>query len=117
MHKARRVLSMVRGIAAIVALFFVVGCAGIEPPTPVEVISHPLGTEPLRIGMTKEHVVSIWGKPDAINKIGVSKGVGGTSREEWVYYSRYSGIPIDGGYLSKAKHLYFDGNHLVRFSK
>ena len=106
---------MVRYAIIIFLLLCIIGCAGVEPPMPDDVISHPLGTESLRVGMTKEEVISLWGKPDAVNKTGVSKGLGGTSREEWIYYPRYSGIPIDGGYLSKTKRLYFDGNNLVRY--
>lgn len=108
---------MIRFLTVLFLLLFTVGCAEIEPPTPDQVISHPLGTEPLRLGMTKEAVISLWGKPDVINKIGVSKTLGGTQREEWVYHPRYSGIPIDTGYLSKAKFLYFDGNNLIRFGE
>ena len=65
------------------------------------------------IGMTKDEVVSIWGQPDVINKIGISKGLGGTKKEEWIYHPSYSGVPVDKGYLSKARYLYFDGNNLV----
>lgn len=94
---------------------FIVGCAEIEPPTPDEIISRPLGGDPLRVGMTKDEVISVWGQPDVINAIGVSKGLGGTKKEEWIYYPAYSGVPVDKGYLSKARYLYFDGNNLVRF--
>jgi len=99
---------------AIISLF-VLGCAGIEPPTPEEIMTHPFGKDPLRIGMTKAEVISIWGDPDVINELGIGKGVGGSKKEEWVYYPSYSAVPIDKGYLSKAKYLYFDGNNLVRF--
>jgi len=94
---------------------FVLGCAEITPPMPDQIITHPLGTDPLNVGMTKEEVLSIWGQPDVINKIGISKGLGGTKKEEWIYHAAYSGVPVDKGYLSKARYLYFDGDNLVRF--
>ncbi|PIU41247.1 MAG: hypothetical protein COS99_06485 [Candidatus Omnitrophica bacterium CG07_land_8_20_14_0_80_42_15] len=95
---------------------FLVGCAGIEPPTPEQVINNPLGTDPLRVGMTKDEVVSIWGKPDVVNQAGLSKGLGGTKKEEWAYYPEYSNVPIpvSKGYMKKTKYLYFDGNNLVQ---
>lgn len=108
---------MIKFLLILVLLVSFIGCAEITPPTPDQVIKHPLGTDPLRIGMTKEEVIFMWGRPDIINKIGISKGLGGTKKEEWVYYPAYSGVPLDKGYLSKTRHLYFDGNHLVRFRK
>ena len=102
--------------AIILALsVFVLGCGEITPPTPDEIISRPLGGDPLDIGMSKDEVISIWGQPDVVNRIGISKGLGGTKKEEWIYYPTYSGVPVDKGYLSKTRYLYFDGNNLVRF--
>ena len=47
------------------------GCAEIHPfETPSEVLKHPLGTDPIRLGMTKEEVKGLWGQPDKANKLG-----------------------------------------------
>ncbi len=91
-----------------------VGCAEINPfEAPAEVIKHPLGTESIHTGSTKEAVIKEWGKPDIINNLG-SEDQTGTQKEEWVYKSRpISPIPVDAGYLSKNKYLYFDGNYLT----
>ena len=108
-------MTKVLGVFFILSIFLV-GCAGIEPPTPEQVINNPFGTDPLSVGMTKDEVVSIWGKPDAVNQVGLSKGLGGTKKEEWVYHAEYSDVPISvsKGYMKKTKHLYFDGNNLVQ---
>lgn len=106
---------MIRYAVILILLSFIIsGCAEIEPPSPEEILRHPLGKGPLSIGMVKEEVVSIWGEPDVINQEdGISRT--GTVKEEWVYHARYSNIPLDAGYLSKTRHLNFDGNNLVRF--
>ena len=90
------------------------GCAEINPfEAPEEVIRHPLGTESIKIGMSKEEVIKKWGKPDIINKLGAQDATG-SQREEWIYKARqYAAIPVDAGYLSKNKYLYFDGNNLT----
>ena len=94
-----------------------VGCAEINPfEAPQEVLKHPLGTESIRTGSTKEAVIKEWGKPDIINKLG-AEDQSGALKEEWIYRARpISPVPIDAGYLSKNKYLYFDGNHLVLIS-
>ena len=94
-----------------------VGCAEINPfEAPAEVLKHPLGTESIRTGSTKEAVIKEWGKPDIINKLGAEDETG-SLKEEWVYKSKLiSPIPVDAGYLSKNKYLYFDGNHLTSIS-
>jgi hypothetical protein len=91
------------------------GCAEINPfEAPEEVIRHPLGTESIKIGMHKEEVIKEWGKPDIINKMGTQQDATGTQQEEWIYKARqYAAIPVDAGYLSKNKYLYFDGNNLT----
>ena len=93
------------------------GCAEIDPfEAPGEVIRHPLGTESIKIGMSKEEVISKWGKPHIINELGAAD-TSGTQREEWVYKAqRLTPVPIDAGYLYKNKYLYFDGNNLTRIS-
>ncbi|MFH1996065.1 MAG: hypothetical protein ABIJ27_03595 [Candidatus Omnitrophota bacterium] len=106
-------------------LFFVVcvsilafgcgGCAGINPPLPDEVLRRPLGTDTIKIGMTKDEVRKFWGEPDEINEADGGQRWKG-DREEWVYRGQYSAIPIDAGFLSKTKVLHFDGKHLTNIS-
>ncbi|MBN2097375.1 MAG: hypothetical protein JW714_02720 [Candidatus Omnitrophica bacterium] len=98
---------------------FLLGCAEIQPPTPEQVMRQPLGESPLRIGMTKEKVQSIWGEPDLV-RIADTAAQGrvvaqGTVKEEWIYRGRYPNLPINVDYLSETQHLFFDGSHLVRF--
>lgn len=88
------------------------GCAAITMPTTDYVVDHPLGTESIRIGMTKQQVESLWGKPDEI-KLMEDKAKWKGTREVWVYRAQYGAIPIDAGYLSKTKKLYFDGENLT----
>lgn len=94
------------------------GCAGMEsPPTPENILSHPLGTSPLRIGMTKDEVRSIWGDPDSIKHIGESTNMGATEKVEWVYNARATNLPINYANLSKPMHLYFDGKNLTSYNQ
>ena len=89
------------------------GCSVIENiPSPEEIIEHPLGTESIKIGMTKKQVESIWGKPDEIRMV-EDKDKWSGAREMWVYRAQYGAIPVDAGYLSKSKKLYFDGDNLT----
>ena len=91
-----------------------VGCAEIQPPSPGEVIQHPFGNGPLRIGMTKNEVKGIWGEPDQVTPLG--KDQWSAIKEQWVYKARYPGVPADLGYVSKDKTLEFDGDNLVSFN-
>ncbi len=93
--------------------FSLIGCAEITPPSPVEVLRHPLGRGLLEIGMTKGKVTSIWGEPDDIVDLGTNEW--GASREQWIYRARYSRVPIDAGYISRTKYLYFEGDVLTRW--
>jgi len=88
------------------------GCSTLEVADPKEVIKHPLGTETIRLGMTKEEVESIWGKPDDVTTVDEKDKKMGT-REVWIYRAQYGAIPVDAGYLSKTKKLYFDGENLT----
>jgi hypothetical protein len=112
--KGGAVLKIV-ALAGLCCVFLFAGCAGIQPPTPDEVMSHPLGTESIKIGMTKEQVESLWGKPDEIRQVEDKTRWKG-SREEWVYRPKYGAlvpVPVDAGYLSRTKRLHFDGNNLT----
>ena len=105
----KKALLLCCSLALLVSLW---GCAGIEPPTPDEVLRKPLGTDAVKLGMTKHQVLELWGEPDEINDVTDKERWKGP-REEWVYRGQYSAIPIDAGYLSKTKCLYFDGNNLT----
>ncbi len=93
------------------------GCAEIDPfQTPGEVIRQPLGQESIRVGMSKEEVISKWGEPDLVNELS-AKDACGSREEEWVYKAkRITPVPLDSGYLHKNKYLYFDGNNLTLIS-
>jgi hypothetical protein len=94
-------------IAALVA-----GCAGIEPPSPNDMLRQPLGSSSLKVGMTKDQVESMWGKPDDIRTVENKEKWGG-SREMWIYRAQAKAVPVDIDYLSNTKRLYFDGNNLT----
>lgn len=94
----------------------ILGCAGIMPPSPDDVVSHPLGTESVKIGMTKAQVEGLWGKPDDLTTV-EDKDKWKGSREVWVYRAQYTAIPVDAGYLSKTKKLYFDGDNLTNIGE
>ena len=102
--------------AAILTLASIYGCSAIQVPDAEDVISHPLGTESIKIGMSKQQVESVWGKPNDIRMVeNKEKWQGG--REVWIYRAQYGSIPVDAGYLSKTKKLYFDGNNLTEIGE
>lgn len=105
-------------IAAILTMgIFLTGCSMVETvPTPGDVIKHPIGTESIKIGMTKAQVEEIWGRPDDVRMVENKEKWGG-SREMWVYHAQYGSIPVDAGYFSKDKKLYFDGNNLTNIGE
>ena len=92
------------------------GCADIPLPTPNEIIERPIGTSSVKIGMTKDKIKELWGDPDQINIVEDKEKWGG-SRVEWIYTAAYSSIPVDAGYLSKTKKLYFDGDNLTNIAE
>lgn len=94
------------------ALTGLYGCNTLTIPSPDEIIKKPLGTESVKIGMTKSQVESIWGKPDSVTTA-ESKDKWSTQREVWTYDAHYGAIPVDAGYLSNSKKLYFDGENLT----
>ncbi len=93
------------------------GCAEINPfEAPGEIMRHPLGRESIRVGMSKEEVISKWGEPNIVNSL-PTIDASGSRGEEWVYKAkRYTPVPIDSGYLHKNQYLYFDGNNLTLIS-
>lgn len=104
-------------LLSILGIFLISGCAEIDPfKTPVEIIRRPLGPESIKIGMSKEEVISKWGEADIVNKLS-TKDASGSQGEEWVYKARrYTPVPLDAGYLHKNKYLYFDGKNLIEIS-
>lgn len=97
-------------------LGFLCGCSAIEVPSAEDVLKHPLGTESIKIGMSKQQVESIWGKPDDIRTVDNKEKYHGR-REVWTYHAQYGSIPVDAGYLSKTKKLYFDGENLTEIGE
>lgn len=91
------------------------GCSIIQIPDPDDVARHPLGTESVKIGMTKQEVESLWGRPNEITTAEDKERWQGT-REVWIYHAQYTNVPVDAGYLSKTKRLYFDGNNLTNIT-
>ena len=94
------------------ASIFLYGCSAIIIPNPQDIVKHPLGTESIKVGMTKEQVESIWGKPSQVKQV-EDKAKWQGSREVWIYRAQYGSVPFDAGYLSTTKKLYFDGNNLT----
>ena len=86
------------------------------PPAPQEIIKTPIGTSSVKIGMTKNQVVDLWGEPDSKRTMENADKWAGT-REEWLYRGRYKNLPVDAGYLSKTKKLYFDGDNLTNIAE
>ena len=91
------------------------GCTTLAIPTPDEIIKKPLGTESVKIGMTKDQVESLWGKPDQVTMV-ENKQKWSSPREVWTYNAQYGAIPVDAGYLSNTQKLYFDGENLTEIA-
>lgn len=94
---------------------FLSGCADIEIPKGEQFLKDPIGEGSLRIGMTKDQVVSVYGEPDF--KGPVSSEEWNQPREEWVYSATASTLPVGAGYLSEDLYLYFDGENLTNISR
>jgi len=91
------------------------GCSIFHPVKPQEALKHPLGTDSLKVGMTKEQVKSLLGEPDSIAPLERSADILSTERQEWVYDARYSDLPVKADYLGKSMTLIFDGDNLVSY--
>ncbi len=98
----------------LVLLLFISGCAGVEVPRTEDFLRQPLGKGGLTLGMSQAQVLEKYGPPD-IKSQAVSPGWR-SSREEWVYGARYSGLPVGVGYLAEDLYLYFDGDNLTNIS-
>ena len=111
----RRIDSLAIIILAIFMAPLICGCSTLAIPTPDEILKKPLGTESIKVGMTKQQVESIWGKPNQIKTVD-NKQKWSSPREVWTYTARYGSIPVDAGYLSRTQKLYFDGENLTEIS-
>jgi len=102
--------------AIVLMVMFVYGCAEIKPTDPIEAVTHPvIGVDSsLRPGMTKDEIKSEWGDPDQMIERGTNEL--GAPKVEWIYNGRYRGVPMDIKYLSKTKHMIFEGNVLTKWS-
>jgi hypothetical protein len=111
----RQKSKMRRSIFILVGVFliFLSGCAELNPPHPVDILTHPLGKGPLRSGMDKKEVISAWGEPDEVSERSINKF--GMTKEKWIYRARIENVPIGVGYLTKTYYLYFEGDSLIRF--
>ncbi len=91
------------------------GCSEIKTPTASEAVTHPFGTAaPFPRGTLKAKVLQDWGNPDVVIPHGADEL--GNIREEWIYHGRMQSLPIDYEYVSRTKHLFFEGNNLTRWS-
>ncbi len=113
-----RISSLMKNLSLVLVLSaipLICGCNTLAIPSPSDIIKKPLGTESIKIGMTKDRVESIWGKPDRVTTI-ENKEKWSSPREVWTYDARYGAIPVDAGYLSNTQKLYFDGENLTDIS-
>lgn len=94
--------------------FCLTGCSTGMLPNPEVIASTPLGTEAIKLGMSKARVESLWGKPDNV-RFEEGKGAIRGQRELWFYGAHLSGIApaVNAGYLSQSRTLCFDGDNLV----
>lgn len=92
------------------------GCAYFDMPTPKEIIKQPIGTITLRRGMSKDEVISKWGKPDSKKEYTTCDPMG-ICKEEWTYNARVGRSPFESNYFSKTQRLFFDGESLTNWTQ
>ncbi len=98
----------------VVILIGSAGCSDFRRPSLRQTLICPWDTKPaLSVGMTKKEIKAKWGEPDIINDLPAAKW--GSAKEEWIYWGRYPNVPIDYRYLSRTKHLIFEGAVLIDF--
>jgi len=106
-------------ILAIILVIMVIpaaGCALFHSTKPGDtIITHPLGTDSVKIGMSKEQVKSIMGSPDAVVYKGTTKDILSSQLEEWTYKARYNEMPLKADYFGKTMILTFDGDNLTSY--
>jgi hypothetical protein len=100
-------------LLCVACIFFAIGCAEIEPPTPDKILAPWSGTPPVQLGESKDSVKDKWGEPDQVVQRGADEV--GLLKEEWVYRGRYTDVPVDYKYLSKTKRLMFTGESLTGY--
>jgi hypothetical protein len=107
----KNVLILLMCLAAVISL---VSCAEMSPPTPVDVLRNPLGTDALVQGMSKGEVIEYWGQPSSINRLEEATAFN-DAKEEWIYNARYPAVRVNADYLAKTRHLFFEGDSLIRW--
>ena len=98
-----------------VALSVLYGCADMDTPTPGQILSNPLGSGSVKVGMTKDQVHSIYGDPSSKEIVTSSEWSG--EREEWFYNAEYTALPVNAGFLAKDLYIYFDGDNVTNITK
>jgi len=111
----RCILRICRLLSVVFLCVFLSGCADIDIPQGDRLLKDPIGEGSLKIGMTKDQVVDVYGDPDM--KGTVVSGEWNEPREEWVYSATASTLPVGAGYLSEDLYLYFDGKNLTNISR
>ena len=101
-------------LVCLAAVISFISCAEIAPPTPIEILRHPLGTDALRKGMSKEEVMENWGQPSSVNRLEEATAWS-DAKEEWIYNAKYPAVKINANYLAKTRHLFFEGDSLIRW--
>ena len=106
-------MSSHRVILGFITVLVLTGCSDMQVPTGREALTHPLGTAPpFTRGTSKAKVLEAWGNPDYVVSHGSDEL--GNTREEWIYHGRVQSLPIDYEYVSRNKHLFFEGENLTR---
>ncbi|MGB2600752.1 MAG: hypothetical protein WBD00_06860 [Candidatus Omnitrophota bacterium] len=104
-----------RFLLIVIVCFMLAGCAGMNTPNTDEFMRQPLGNGGLELGMSKDRVVDMYGKPNAKRTVISSEWQ--EPREEWFYKATLSMLPMNAGYLADDMYLYFDGDNLTNISK
>ena len=107
----KKLLILLMCLAASISL---ISCAEMSPPTPMDVLRNPLGTDALYKGMPKGEVIEYWGEPSSINRIEEATAFS-NAKEEWIYNAKYPAVQINADYLAKTRHLSFEGDSLIRW--
>ena len=91
------------------------GCADVRRPNLQEYLRHPwTSADDLRVGLSKEAVRTQWGEPAQRRVLQVDQW--GATTEEWIYPGAIAALPVQYMYLSRTRHLIFEGDILVRWS-
>lgn len=98
----------------VITICLFAGCAEMDIPSPQKLVRNPIGAESVKIGMSKNQVLSIYNEPD-FKSIVVSDVFSG-EREEWFYKARIGVFPVNADYLSEDLYLYFDEGSLAKIS-